>query len=187
MTSKMINSRNKPPTTETTMIQVWFFFGLTVHWHTWKHQYKSDYSRTWLAAVAQLKPVRIALVVKPEQFVSAVVLAVSVPGLPVLEAVLGSKSVASAPALLAPAAEPAVLEWPAPALAEPEAALAEPEAALAEPEAALPVLEAALAEPEAVLSVPAATPELSHSYIRRKDRSVPLYHIRVRNGNKIYS
>ena len=28
MTSKMINSRNKPPTTETTMIQVWFFFGL---------------------------------------------------------------------------------------------------------------------------------------------------------------
>ncbi|MBO4946528.1 MAG: hypothetical protein J6C88_03155 [Lachnospiraceae bacterium] len=148
-----------------------------VHWHTWKHQYKSDYSRTWLAAVAQLKPVRIALVVKPEQFVSAVVLAVSVPGLPVLEAVLGSKSVASAPALSAPAAEPAVLE----------AALAEPEAALAEPEVALPVLEAALAEPEAVLSVPAATPELPHSYIRRKDRSVPLYHIRVRNGNKIYS
>ncbi|MDD6268166.1 MAG: hypothetical protein PUA92_09860 [Clostridium sp.] len=144
-----------------------------MHWHTWKHQYKSDYSRTWLAAVAQLKPVRIALVVKPEQFVSAVVLVVSVPGLPVLEAVLGSKSVASAPALLAPAAEPAVLESPAPALAEPEAAL--------------PVLEAALVEPEAALSVPAATPELLHSYIRRKDRSVPLYHIRVRNGNKIYS
>ena len=169
-----------------------------MHWHTWKHQYKSDYSRTWLAAVAQLKPVRIALVVKPEQFVSAVVLVVSVPGLPVLEAVLeavlGSKSVASAPALSAPAAEPAVLESPAPALAEPEAVLAEPETVLAEPEAALPVpeaalpvLEAALAEPEAVLSVPAATPELSHSYIRRKDRSVPLYHIRVRNGNKIYS
>ncbi|MBS6466347.1 MAG: hypothetical protein KH381_06350 [Clostridium sp.] len=186
-----------------------------MHWHTWKHQYKSDYSRTWLAAVAQLKPVRIALVVKPEQFVSAVVLVVSVPGLPVLEAVLGSKSVASAPALLAPAAEPAVLEWPAPALAEPEAALpvleaalAEPAPALAEPEAALPVLEAALAEPEAALaepeaalaepetalaepetalSVPVAAPELPHSYIRRKDRSVPLYHIRVRNGNKIYS
>ena len=179
-----------------------------MHWHTWKHQYKSDYSRTWLAAVAQLKPVRIALVVKPEQFVSAVVLVVSVPGLPVLEAVLGSKSVASAPALLAPAAEPAVLESPAPALAEPEAALPVLEAALAEPETALPVLEAALAEPEAALpvlevalpvleaalaepeaarSVPAATPELPHSYIRRKDRSVPLYHIRVRNGNKIYS